>query len=568
MNPIFAQIGTVIILATSLSLLARLFRLPPIVGYILTGIALGPLGTHYLEDTELMEALHQIGTAFLLFLVGLELDWTKARYHLRTVLSLGLAQLIISLFLGFLLAATFGQSNWVGVYLGLTLAFSSTIIVVKLLSEGRELHALHGRLAIGLLILQDIAAIIALTVLNGLAHPTTLALPEVLLLLLIKVFALLSIVWVLTQYILPPLFARLARSTELLFLVSLAWCFAFAVVISRYDLPPEIGAFLAGVSLATLPYSLDMVNRLRSIRDFFVILLFVTIGRKLVLPNPELLWLAGWMLILTVFGKPFFAFLTFIIRGYRSRNAFLAASTQGQVSEFALILTATGLAAGTLSQEVTSTITFVAIFSIFFSTILYSQRLFLYRFLRRPLRWFEKVKWGYHHETPPADTYRDHIIIFGYHRVGYHILKQLRKLGDPAIVVDYNPDVIKRLQEQNIPCQYGDIQDEELLDTVHAQHARIIISTIPHREETLYLLQRLKEVNKDVIAIVTAHHIDDALDFYQAGASYVFMPHVLGGEHIADLITQYEHHSLRTLMRQRQEEIKLLRTKQHALYVD
>lgn len=567
MTSIFAEIGITVSVATAMALVARFFKQPPLVGYILTGVTLGPLGAHFLGNEELFEAMRQIGTALLLFMVGLELDWTKAKNQIKNIAWLVLLQVLVSLVAGFWLSSLIKLPPLTGLYLGLALSFSSTVIVVKLLSESRDLESLHGRIAIGVLLIQDLVAIFALTIVSGLAMPSALSIYKVLFLLVVKMSAILALIWILSNYILPPLFAKIAKSQELLFLSSLAWCFALAIVLSYYNLPLEIGAFLAGVSLASLPYSLDMVSRLKSLRDFFVIMLFVTIGSTLAIPDRFHFSLAIWLVVLTVVAKPIFATVAMLLKGYKGRTAFMTGLSQSQFSEFALILAVMGLKYGQLSEGIVSAITFAAVFSILIATVIFTHRLSIYLTLHNIFHWIEhKVK--NHPVEVVDDSYHDHIIIFGYHRMGYHILKKLRDLKHKVVIVDFNPDIIKRLKEQQIDCVYGDVQDEDVLDAVGAKDAKMIISTIPHREETAFLIDVIRRLHKQTTLIVTAHHIDDALSYYQRGASYVILPHLLGGEHIADLITQYENHDLKNVLKHRAEEIKLLRTRNHVLYYD
>lgn len=568
MSNIFTEIGVVVIIATLLALIMRRFKQPPLVGYILTGIILGPLGVKILGNTELFEALRQIGTALLLFLVGLELDWTKAKYQLKVISLINIIILSTCIFLGLVLATYFNLGSITAIYLGISLAFSSTIIVVKLLSENHDLGSLHGRIAIGTLIMQDISAILILTLITGLSQNSSLPIVQILLLLIVKLVSILILLWILSQYIFPNLFSKIAKSGELLFISSLSWCFFLAICITLLDFPLEIGAFLAGVTLASLPYSAEIANKLKTLRDFFVIILFVTIGSALSLPDKSMFVLTFWLTVITVVLKPAITTIILILNKYKSRTSFMAGLTQGQNSEFALIIAALGITYGQIKPEMLSIITFSSLVATLLSTIIFSNQINIYKKVRHFLHKIESLLPGKKVEGQIDEKMKDHIVIFGYHRMGYHILKKLRALKHDVIIVDYNPDIIKRLQEQDIPCVYGDIEDEDILELTNAGEAKMVISTIPHREETTHLIGELKKLNEESIVIVTSNHIDDALSYYKQGASYVILPHVLGGEHIADIINWYEHHELHDLMKNRSEEIQLLKTKNHALYYD
>jgi Kef-type K+ transport system membrane component KefB/voltage-gated potassium channel Kch len=570
MNSLFAELGLVIICATGFALLARLFKQPPLIGYIITGIVLGPLGTRALHNQDALHALQQIGIALLLFLVGLELDWIKAREQLRTALALGSIQALGSFLAGLLLAVLTGHSLLVGTYIGLCLAFASTVIVVKSLSEGGDLNSLHGRISVGILLFQDFLAIIAITLINGFSTPTSLSPFVLVLILAVKLVALLALCWVLTQYILPHLFSKIAHSNELLFLCSLGWCFLFSISMTLYGFPLEVGALLSGITLASLPYGLDIVNRVRSLRDFFVIILFVVLGSSVGTLSGHFILLTVVLLLFTILGKPIITFSLLVTRGYTSRTAFLTALTQGQLSEFSLILVAVGAEHHHISGQLGSSITVTAIASLLIATILLTHRNWLYNQLRPLLRRFERsYAFGHALRDHQEETLHNHIIIFGYHRMGYHILRKLRDLKHQVIVVDFNPDIVSKLKSEGIECRYGDVQDEELLESLHLDTATLIISTIPHRSETRFLIEHLQKLKHRPTLIVSANHIDDALQYYQLGAQYVILPHVLGGEHVADLLADYEEKRTGELLQSRSEEIKQLRrSKRHALYFD
>jgi len=569
MTSIFSEVGAIIVVAAFCALLARLFKQPPLLGYIVAGIALGPLGFGLVHQSETLDAMRQIGIALLLFLVGLELDWSKARQQLHTASITALIQALGSFLAGIFLTAALGLPLLTGVYVGIILAFSSTVIVIKFLSESRDLNSLHGRLSVGILLVQDLIAIAALVLLNGITGNSSIGVTDQLILLVVKVAALLSLVWILSQYILPPLFARIARSTELLFMSSLAWCFCFAILMKQFDFPLESGAFLAGLTLASLPYGLDIVNRLRSLRDFFVVIFFVSLGISLQVPGGSYILLTTLFLLFTVLAKPIITFFCLTSHGYRSRTAFLTGLTQSQLSEFSLIIITIGISRGSISGELASALTFTAIISILISTVLLGARNSLFHWLKDLLHLAERKH--RHNESFTAEMEErldNHIIIFGYHRMGYHILKKLHQLGHHVVVVDFNPDIIQKLRDQNIDCVYGDVEDEDIFEAIHLERASMVVSTIPHHEETTYLIQEVKKRKGNAKLIVTAHDIDNALHYYQVGADYVILPHLLGGEHVADLISRYQDHNLGQYMRHRAEELKLLRARNHALYFD
>jgi Kef-type K+ transport system membrane component KefB len=503
-------------------------------------------------------------------LVGLELDWEKAKHQFRAATSLALVQIFGNFGVGLGLAVLLHQSFLTGIYLGTSLAFASTVLVIKFLTEARDMNSLHGRLAIGILLIEDIIAIIALTLISGLSGNSALDLTQQVFLLLVKTGAILALVFILSRFIFPPLFQRLARSPELLFISSIAWCFMFSLTMAKFDFPIEIGAFLAGVSLAALPYNLDIMSRLRSLRDFFLVLFFVSLGAHIEIPTLRYAILTGGLVVLAVFIKPIISYIVLSFNGYRTRTAFLTATTQTQLSEFSLILVTLGLREGHISAEIVSSVAFAMVISIFGSTIIFGQRNKLYRLLQKPLSILERPDHTNHEHVNEEmeERLNEHIIIFGYHRMGYHILKKLHQLHHRTLVVDFNPDIIRKLRAVGVDCVYGDVEDDEIFDAIHIDRAAMVVSTIPHHEETLFLIDQVKKRNRKVRLIVTAHEIEYALSYYAKGADYVILPHLLGGEHVTDLITQHQSHALGRYMRHRAEEVKLLRAKNHTLYFD
>ena len=241
------------------------------------------------------------------------------------------------------------------------------------------MNSLHGRLAIGAIIIQDITAISILTILTGLSENNSLPLLQILLLLLFKFASIIILLWVISQYIFPPLFNKIAKSSELLFISSLSWCFFLAISVTYLDFPLEIGAFLAGLSLATLPYSTEIANKLKTLRDFFVIILFVTIGSSLSVPSKTMFMLIFWLTFITVIIKPIFTTLILILNKYKSRTAFIAGLTQGQNSEFAILIIALGITYGQIKPEILSAITFSSLLATLFSTIIFTNQNHIYK---------------------------------------------------------------------------------------------------------------------------------------------------------------------------------------------
>src|SRR3989339_616412 len=367
---LFLDISAIVVVATLLGLLARWLKQPLILGYVLAGIILGPSLFGFISEPQVIGVLSSFGIAFLLFLVGLELDLSKLKVIGRPSLLLGFGQVLFTAVVGFGIIRFFGFDSLPAIYIAIALTFSSTIIVVKLLSERQALESLYGRLAIGMLLMQDFIAIFALIILSGFAGgqvPTTAELAFILL----KGAGLIMLALLSGRFILPHLFMKLARSSELLLLSSIAWCFGFALVAVVGGFSLEIGAFLAGLALARLPYHLEIVGRVRSLRDFFITIFFVLLGSQLLFAN--LTAMAWPFIILSLFvlvGNPLIVMVIMGLMGYTKRTGFLVGLTVAQISEFSLILMHLGYRLGHVNTSEVALVTLIGITTITLSSYL------------------------------------------------------------------------------------------------------------------------------------------------------------------------------------------------------
>ncbi|MBI2263209.1 cation:proton antiporter [Candidatus Berkelbacteria bacterium] len=359
---IFLQIGVIVGVATVLGFLARLMRQPLILAYIAAGIVLGPFGLKLITNIASVQTLSSLGVAFLLFLVGLELDYRKIKEVTKPALIVGLGQVLLTGLAGYLILRVLNFAPTSSAYIALALTFSSTIIVVKLLSEKNELNSLSGRLTIGLLLVQDLIAIVALLILSGSLSPSILLKPDALLLATFKTVIFLILIFLFNRLLLAKIFHQLARSAEILFLASLSWMFILAGLAFLFGFSVEIGAFIAGVSLASLPYNLEIINRVKSLRDFFLTLFFVVLGVGLVFTGvfkviPTIIYLS----LFVIFGHALIVLILLGFLGFKKRISFLTALNSAQISEFSLILVALGLKLGHLNVLESSIVSFVAL---------------------------------------------------------------------------------------------------------------------------------------------------------------------------------------------------------------
>ncbi len=531
---LFTDIGVILIAATLLGLLARRFKQPLLLGYMLAGLLIGPIGLRLVTNYDNILLLSELGIAFLLFVVGLELDVRKLKDLGFVSLATGIGQVVFTFIVGYFLLTLLGFSSVVSFYVSVALTLSSTVVIIKLLSDKKELGTLHGRIALGILLVQDFVAVIALSVLSGTIGFTPLLIAWQAL----KGIVLFGIGLVLGVYVLRKVFKPIAKNTELLFLAAIAWCFAFAMGATALGFSVAIGAFVAGVSLASLPYTVEIESRTKSLRDFFTTIFFVTLGMQLTLTGFTLY--AGPMLLLSAFvlaGNPLIVITIMSMLGFKARPSFLTGITIAQISEFSLVMSIMGVHAGIISPAINSMIAMIALITFTVSSYMISYDHDVYQFFKKAIKPFEKLN---RRKLVYGSLPKRHhqVVLCGANRIGHSILNTLKDMGKSVLVVDFNPDTIKRLNKEKVHAVYGDIGDAELLNAVKLHKAQIIISTIQNKEDTLLLLNKARRTNKKAHLIVTAFDSDEALEFYARGADYVLIPHLVGGDHMSTLLAQ------------------------------
>lgn len=532
---IFFEIGIVIMLGTALAFAAGLLRQPLIIAYVITGLILGPV-TGLVRNSDMIVSLSHLGVAFLLFLVGLEIDIRKLKSVGVPSAITGLGQVVISSTIGFIVLLLLGFTRVESMYLALAMSFSSTMIVVKLLSDKQELDTLHGRMLVGILLVQDVIAIFSLMLIHSIGQLSA----AVIAVSVLKGVALFAVAFLSGRFVLPPVFRMMARSQELLFMAAVSWCFSLAFLASYFGYSLEIGAFLAGVSLASLSYSLQIIGRVKSLRDFFVTIFFVSLGLQITLQGAGDLLLSALILSgIVVILNPLAVMVIMSILGYAKKVSFLSSIAISQISEFSLILVALGVGMG-LKQEILSLLSLVALITITIASYSIKYNSQLWGAASRFLSIFPNinlVKMETEHMPP---EFKPDIILCGQDRIGYSIYQKLRQLKKKFLVVDYNPEVIKGLVREQVPCIYGDIGDDEIFGRLNIQGIELIISTAPDARTSSLILRKVKELNRRAIIIVTAYHIDDAVALYEEGADYVIMPHFLGGDYVSFLLEQFK----------------------------
>jgi len=527
--------------AAALGGVAVRLRQPLILAFVAVGIAVSPSALGWIGAHEQVELFAKLGISLLLFVVGLKLDILLIRSLGVVAVTAGIAQIALSAALGYGLAAALGIAPVAALYVAVALTFSSTIIVVKLLSDKREIDSLHGRIAVGILIVQDIAIVlvmIGLTAVGAAAGAAGSAFTA-LIAVLLKGAVLLGVLGLLARYVLPTLLHQLARSSELLVLAGIAWAVALAALGDYLEFSNEVGAFLAGVSIASTHYREAISARLVSLRDFLLLFFFVSLGLQLDIQLLGAKLLAAIVLsVFVLIAKPLIVMILMGVLGYRKRTGFLTGVTLAQISEFSFILGALGVTVGHIDRDTLGLITVVGLATIALSSysILYAHP--FYEWLAPRLDVFErKVAHREQNIDAQAHPLAADVILFGLGRFGGNLARHLRGRGMSVLGVDFDPQAVRAWHREGLPAQYGDAEDPEFAATLPLAQARWVISTAPQRDVSLALLHGLKTHGYRGRTALTTHSETDAELLRQKGASVVFLPFADAAEQAADTIT-------------------------------
>lgn len=531
----FVELSLVLGVALVLSIVMRLLRQPQIIAYILTGILVGPTLLDIVHAADAFTMLAQFGVALLLFMVGINLNPRVIRDVGSVAVLTGLGQVLFTSAISYGLLRLLGFTPVVSIYLSIALAFSSTIIIMKLLSDKQATETLYGRISIGFLIVQDLIAVAILMVISSFTDGQSLA--ALALETLLVGVGLVAFVTLLGLYVIPRVLALAARSHELLFLVSITWAFLLAMLCELLGFSIEIGALLAGITVSTSTYRFEIQSRLKPLRDFFLIMFFILLG--LGMSFTAITENLGPILVMSLFvliGNPLIVLTLMGLLGHTRRNGFMAGLTVAQISEFSFILIALGVTVGHLTESVIPIITTVGLLTIAGSTYFITHAEALYRLFDPMLKLFERRDaHTRHHKHTKHD-----ILLFGCNRIGRHLLETIERFHRNYLVIDHNPHTVEELERKKIPVRYGDASDSELLADLDLPWAKLVISTIADTQTNLLLLGQLRESHRRrPITIVVASTFDEAHRLYEAGASYVIIPHELGGHHARTMIEEY-----------------------------
>lgn len=541
MDNIFIQLAIILSLSSILGFFTKRLNIPLLIAYLLGGLVLSITAFIDVTKSSALTFLPDIGIAFVLFLVGMELDLREIRSFGRQILIAGILQVIISSTLGTFIAQSFNFPLRESILLGIGLSFSSTILVVKILLDKNNLSSLYGKLSLGVLLLEDLLAVLILLAMTSSNSILNLGLSATLPLLSfgLKVILLFGLTVILSHFVLPVIFRAVSEVGELLFLSSLAWCFAFITLAQMMGFSVMIGAFLAGVALASSPYHFQIQGKVKPMRDFFTTLFFVYLGTRVdfgqILPNlPVILIFSAYAVVI----KPLIFLVLFGMFGFRKHTMFHTAVNLSQVSEFSLIILLIGLKMGLTSPGALTVIAFSSLLSMIASSLMISNARKLYQLILSLVAFFER-KTQLALPNTSGEEFKDHVVLIGSHQVGEEVILYLQKEKVPLMVLDYNPYQVEILAKKNIPVIFGDMGDVEVLEALGLENCRLVISTVPDVDDNKLLIEDLRSRSAHIPIIVRSDSIKDAKSLYKFGASFVYVPDIVSGEFLVEMLKNH-----------------------------
>ncbi|MGY3573574.1 MULTISPECIES: cation:proton antiporter [unclassified Bradyrhizobium] len=535
MHELIPDITLCILFAWGIGLLAHFSRQPLILAYLIAGFFIGPFGMGWVKSQESISVISELGLIFMLFMIGLEIDLKKIIRAGKVILFAGAGELIGGCLIGVAFFAAIGLAVGGGkfdaIYLCVACSLSSTVIIVKVLYEKRELDTLPGRITLGVLVLQDIFAILFLAVQPSLDNLQI----SVVLLSIARVAVLVATALVLSRYVLPRLFHQIARRPELVLLGALAWCFLIGEIAERLHLSREMGSLVAGVSISTFPYALDVTAKVTTLRDFFITLFFVALGMTIPIPGLSVIWLALVIAAFTVASRLITTFTPLYLMKQGLRASLLPAINLAQISEFSLVVIQTGVAANHIGTETASAASFAFVVLAVLSTFAMGRSDQIVRgligpFKRIGLRDLDQEGQGRGeagHEGGHGEIRR--IVILGFFRAASALISQIERQNQSLLeqisVIDFNPLVFRTLSDRGMHVIYGDISNVDTLVHAGIGKAEIIILSVPDfllvGADNEKLVRHVRALNPTARIVATADLLTGVDDLYSAGADYV-----------------------------------------------
>jgi Kef-type K+ transport system membrane component KefB len=550
---LLSSIGICVGAAALLAVVGWRLRQPLILAYLVAGVVIGPQGLKWVTNQESIGTVAEIGLILLLFVIGLEIDLKKLASAGPPVLLTGALQVPICIALGlaffFAIGVRPGAGDYSLIYLAACMSLSSTLVVVKLLYDKFELDTLPGRITLGVLVIQDLWAVGMLAVQPNLTNPDLLPLAFSLLKGALMVVGSLA----LSKYVLPFVFRSVAKAPELVLVSALAWCFFLAGVASFIKLSPEMGALIAGVSLSTFPYNLDVMAKAVSIRDFFVTLFFVALGMKIPIPSWEVVGIALAASAFVMVSRLSVVPILYLL-GLGHRASLLPAINLANVSEFSIVIASLGLSQRQpqIGPDVVTIVIITFAITAIASTYLINAN---HRVQKVMSGWLRRV--GVQDLDTAAAVEEGHeerketVVFLGFFRDASSILHEFESEdGDGGsndflkkiLVIDFNPTVMRELRRRGISCIYGDVAHADTLRHASIENAELVISSITddilRGTSNLRMLKNIRASCPNARVVLTTEHIPQALHFYEAGADFVYIPRLQSAPMLAQTLKQ------------------------------
>ncbi len=549
-SSLFNEIAALLVLAALVGFAGVLLRQPLIVSFIAVGILAGPSVLGIAQSSEPIDLLAELGIAILLFLVGIKLDLKLVRTLGPVALATGLGQVLFTAGFGFLICLALGFGAVTSLYVAIALTFSSTIIIVKLLSDKREIDSLHGRIALGFLIVQDLVVVFAMIALSaigiGTAGESTTA--DVLI-VLVASLGMLGLVLLFIRYLADPLTERLAHSPELLLMFAIALAAALAALGDTLGFGKELGGLLAGVALASTRYRDAIGARLAPLRDFLLLFFFIALGSQLDIGNLGDSWMAAAILsAFVLIGNPLIVLIIMVALGYRRRTGFLAGLTVAQISEFSLIFMGVGVGLGHVNEDALGLVTLVGLITIATSTYMITYSHELYERMKPFLGLFDRPSPREDADSgAPAGEVYDAIVL-GVGRYGTAIAQRMTDRGLHVLGADFSPTALQEWRLHGFAGIYGDVSDPEFLAHLPLGRSRSVISTLrepmanglSQADGRKILVQALREQGFNGVVAITADRHDDRMSLVDVPADLVLQPFADAADQAVDRILQHD----------------------------
>ena len=535
----FTEIAIVVVFAASLGIVSTWLKQPALLGYILAGFLLTASGKITESSSGTIEVLASVGIAFLLFLVGMEMNFDKVKHLGKHIIILSLLQTIITFGLSVGLLSLLNFDIVKSIFLSVVLSFSSTIIAVKFLTEKKDISSTYGKLIIGIMLLEDLMAITALIISDNFSSGgfSFSSLP-ILIPVILKGAAFFALMILISRFM-PKILKTVGTKSETIFLFSIAWGIGIAALVSSewIGMGIEAGGFLAGLAFAKSAEHYEISSKIRWLRDFFIVLFFVLLGSQMIVEGniltllPNALFISLFVLIVT----PVITTIVLARIGYDAKTSIFAGLMTGQISEFSMVLAAKGMSSGVLSKDEVGLVTIIGIITIIVSSFLITHSDIIYKLLKNPVR--KITRQGKIRKEQLDERLLNHIIIIGAHRLGQGMARELLTADKKVVVIDYDKKALDRVERIGAKTICGDGSDADVLLLAQIKSAKLLVVTVPLAEDNAIIFSEARAINHSIKIILTANSEWEGKELYELGADYVIMPHFLSGEHLGEVLT-------------------------------